>query len=114
MYISTFKEENINDSSLPIKSLFILAFLQPHQNTDYLIGTSIYRKRLLAYRNSDFLNNYVFISLNIIETYNLITKNLVEPINRKALNNDFNVVDSDDLYEYFRSIHVISNIVSLN
>lgn len=114
MYISTFKEENITDPSLPVKSLFVLAFLCKHDTTDYLITIAPNRERLSSYSKSSFLDKYVFVSLNVIDNYNLVTKNLVDPMDRKTLNNDFNVVYSDDLYEYFRAVHVISNLVSLN
>lgn len=115
MYLSTFVEENINSpAEMIIKSLFILAFITPKDDTNLKIKYSDYRSELEQIRYNSIVSKYCILSIVNPNGWNLITKNLPEPNKRKGLEEDFLMVEMETLYNYFQIVNVISNTISLN
>lgn len=115
MYLSTFKEEEIiNQSDLILKSLFILAFLTPNEDTNTRIRFSEDRKFLESVRYSPALSKYTFISMVNPPGYNLVAKNLPDPRHRQAIEEDFFFIEEHTLHEYLKLINVISATFGLN
>jgi len=118
MYLSTFKDEEIRDTTnLVIRSLFILAFISPREDTNSKIENtpdSFIRGNLEAIRYNPIVSKYSFFSLINPLGYNLISKNLVEPEKRLGVEEDFLMVETDTLHKYFQVVDVISNTIALN
>lgn len=115
MYLSTFKEEQITDTAnLVIKSLFILAFISPTESTNEKIQQHIYREDLERIRYNHIVSKYAFLSLINPAGWNLITKNLPKPPQRQGVEEDFLLVETNTLHNYFQIVNIISNTIALN
>lgn len=115
MLITTFNEEGvINPNNLIIKSLSILAFLCPFEDTNTRIRYHENRTVLEKMRYNEILSKFVFISLINPVGYTMVTKNHCRPMDRKTIEEDFLFVEEQSLYDYLQVVAVISNTYSMN
>lgn len=115
MYLSTFVDEKLIDTpNLVIKCLFIVVFITPTELTNHKIQESPYRDELEQIRYNPIVSKYAFLSLINPAGWNFITKNLPKPENRKGLEEDFLMVESNTLNYYFQIVNVFSNTIALN
>lgn len=115
MLITTFNEEGvINPTDLILKSLSILAFLCPSEDTNTKIQYHENRYELERLRYNETLSKFVFICLVNPPGYTMVTKNHCRPQDRKSINEDFLLVEEHSLYEYLQVVKVISNTYSMN
>lgn len=115
MYISNFVEEEILESNnLVLSSLFILVFVFP-SSTTYLDVQGHRQKEVLSgMLKNENLKDYFFLSLVNPIGFNFVTKNLPQPHLRSGINNDFLLVDTNELYDFMQVINVMSSTFALN
>lgn len=115
MYISTFQEEEIIDTSnLILKSLYIIAFITPKEDTNLRINHHPLKHSLSQIRYNENVSNYTILSLVNPIGYNLVTKNLPKPQHRNSIEEDFLMVEAETLHEYLQLVNVISSTLALN
>lgn len=115
MYLSTFENEELEHSSnLIVKSLFLLAFISPTEDTNTQIRFHINREQLESLRYHSILSRYTILSLINPIGYTFVTKQLPNPHKRKGLNEDFNVIDTNILFDYFQCVDILSATIALN
>jgi hypothetical protein len=115
MLITSFDEEGILDqSNLVLKSLTVLAFICPNEDTNTKIRYHRYREELEKLRYNEVLSKYIFLSLVNPQGYTLVTKNLPRISDRQGIEIDFLFVEEASLYEYLQIVNVFSNTCSLN
>lgn len=115
MYYTTFQQEELpNPPDLIIKALFVLVIKWDMIDTYKNLMLHPEFDRLLHLYNILYSHNYLYIaSINPVE-YTLISKQLVNPINREGLDKDFNKVDTDLLLTYLQNVNILSTMISLN
>ena len=115
MYLSTFDDEELIDTEqMILKSLFVLAFITPREDTNTKIRYHTKRTELENIRYNASLSKYSFLTMINPIGYNLVTKNLSKPSHRLGLNHDFLFVEANILYEYMQVVNVISSTFALN
>lgn len=115
MLITTFREEGVLDElNLILKSLAILTFICPREDTNTKIRYHENRTELERMRYNPFLSKYVFISLINPIGYTLVTKNLVRPSDRQSIEIDYTLVEENSLHDYLQIVEVIASTYSMN
>jgi len=115
MLITTFKEEGVLDEmNLILKSLNILSFMCPKEDTNIRIKYHKNRAELERMRYNPFLSKYVFVSLINPIGYTLITKNLPRPSDRQSVEIDYTLVEENSFYDYLQIINVLASTYSMN
>lgn len=115
MYLSTFKEEGINNEpDLVIKSIFRLLFISPNVLTNPAIEGSYNREHLQRIRYNENVSKYVFIPSYHPPGYTLISKKLPIPEFRQALDVDFLFIESELFVEYLKITDTFTSVIGLN
>lgn len=115
MELTTFTQEQLpNPDMLIIKSLFILVFKAEAHNTRFFFSTHPYAEQLTYLYNMLHEYGYLYLaSINPVE-YTFMAKQLLKPVNRLGLDDDFDKVDTNLLLTYLQSHYIMSNTISLN
>lgn len=115
MYLSTFTEEELIDTpNLVVKSLYILAFITPREDTNIRIRYHSDKVILEKIRYNPIFSKYTFLSMVNPTGYNLVAKQLPKPQHRNSIEEDFLFVESESLHEYLQMVDVLSATIALN
>lgn len=115
MYLTTFKQEALpNPHELIIKSLFVLVIKWDMPNTYTNLRLSYDSDRLIYLYNMLKDSNHLYITMVNPVEYTLIAKQIVKPVNRQGIDEDFDKVDTNLLLAYLHNLNILSTTVSLN
>jgi hypothetical protein len=115
MLITSFNEEGVLDeTNLVLKSLSILTFICPREDTNTRIRYHENRHSLERMRYNEFLSKYVFVSMVNPIGYTLVAKNLPRPSDRQSIEIDYTLVEEDSFYDYLQMVNVIAGTYSMN